>query len=391
MDETTNPLNERPFADELGDVLRSAVEQTRAEPPPAHSLARSLERARRLGPGRTNPWLRYHRAATAAAVAAVLFMAFGLLLICWHYEPESGAQNARHGANHPSPSQDDVGDGVPVLVDNGLERAHPDGLGGPARREQPFLDAARNPTSTFPLSADATAYQDIRRALLDEHRFPAAGAVRVAGLVNAFTYSYPEPPAGEAASLTLDLAQCPWNATHHLARIGLRARSNAAVPDAEVLVTFNGRRVSAYRLIGYEGRRDRESDAFGDALNAGQIVTALYEIVPTIDTDKGDWLTVKMRYQGRSDLLSRSLVGEAKKPTEASVDFRFAAAAAEFGLLLRESEYRGDATYNAVRIAARDSLGTDRDGRRAEFLALVDAAEQLHLAHKLVRRDAKTS
>jgi Ca-activated chloride channel family protein len=60
-------------------------------------------------------------------------------------------------------------------------------------------------------------------------------------------------------------------------------------------------------------------------------------------------------------------------------------------LLLRESEYRGDATYDAVRIAAREALGTDPDGRRAEFLALVDAADQLSAARKLLRREAKAS
>jgi von Willebrand factor/Domain of unknown function (DUF3520) len=392
VDETTNPLGERPFANELGEVLRSAVEQTRGEAPPIHSLARSLERARRLGPGRANPWLRYHRAATAAAVAAVLFLAFGLLLICWHYEPGTGSQSAGLGGNRPSsPAHDGDGEGVAVFVDQGPERARPDGFAKPAPAEQTFLDVARNPTSTFPLSVDATAYQDVRRALLEEKRLPAPNAVRVAGLVNAFTYSYPEPAKSEAASLTLDLAQCPWNAAHHLARIGLRARADAAVPGAEVLVVFNVRRVSTYRLIGYEGRRARESDAGGDTLSASQAVTALYEIAPASDTDNSEWLTVKMRYQGPSSRLSRSLVGEAKKMTEAPADFRFAAAAAEFGLLLRESEYRGDATYDAVRIAARDSLGADPDGRRAGFLAMVDAADQLNAARKIVRKEGRAS
>jgi hypothetical protein len=273
-----------------------------------------------------------------------------------------------------------------VLVDDGSERVRPDGLADRPRAEQPFLDAARNPTSTFPLTVDATAYHDIRRTLLEEKRLPPADAVRVAGLVNAFTYSYPEPAKGEAVSLTLDLARCPWNASHDLARIGLRARSDAAVLGAEVLVVFNARRVARYRLIGYEGRRGRDSDAVGDTLGAGQVVTALYEIVPVGNTDEGEWLTVKLRYQEVNGRLSRALTGEARKLTEAPADFRFAAAAAEFGLLLRESEYRGDATYDAVRIAARDAQGADPDGRRAEFLVMVDAAEKLQAARKLVRR-----
>jgi Ca-activated chloride channel homolog len=214
----------------------------------------------------------------------------------------------------------------------------------------------------------------------------------VAGLVNSFTYSYPEPPKGDAASLTLDLAECPWNAAHHLARIALRARADAAVMGTEVQVAFNVRRVSAYRLIGYEGRHSRDSDSAGDTLSAGQVVTALYEIVPTsYGADEAEWLTVKMRCREPNGRLSRSLMGQATKLTAAPADFRFAAAAAEFGLLLRESKYRGEATYGAVRIAAREALGADADGRRAEFLALVDAADQLSAARKVLRKEARAS
>ncbi len=351
VDETLYPPEQPPFTHELDDVLRSAVEEARAQAPPAHSLARSLERARRLGPGRVNPWLRYHRAATAAAVAAVLFLAFGLLLICWHYEPENNLTGARLGSNRTWSVPAAGGEGVAVSVDYGPGQSSAEKT---ARGEEPFQDAARNPTSTFPLSVDATAYPRLRRALLVEKRLPAADAVRVAGLINAFTYSYPDPAKGQMASLTIDLAQCPWNAAHHLARIGVRGRLDAPVPGAEVLVAFNVRRVAAYRLIGYEGRRGRESDSVGDTLGAGQTVTALYEIAPSNVADDGEWLTVKMRCQEENGRLSRSLTGEAKKLTDAPADFRFAAAAAEFGLVLRQSEFRGDATYEAVRTAARD-------------------------------------
>ena len=72
--------------------------------------------------------------------------------------------------------------------------------------------------------------------------------------------------------------------------------------------------------------------------------------------------------------------------TEAPEDFRFAAAAAEFGLLLRGSSPRGDAGYAAVRATARAALGVDADGRRTEFLALVDAADRLTADRKLTHR-----
>ena len=85
----------------------------------------------------------------------------------------------------------------------------------------------------------------------------------------------------------------------------------------------------------------------------------------------------------------RVLSGPAVKLAEASADFRFAAAAAEFGLLLRDSEYKGRAAYADLRAAARHALAFDPDGRRAEFLALVDAADRLTAERKLTRSDAE--
>lgn len=151
---------------------------------------------------------------------------------------------------------------------------------------------------------------------------------------------------------------------------------------AAVRVAFNPRRVAAYRLIGYEGRGTREG---GDSLGPGRSATALYEVVPAKLLDDSEWLTVQMRYRDEPSGAGRALSGKPMKFAEASADFRFAAAAAEFGLLLRDSPYKGRAAYAAVRTAARDALGADPDGRRAEFLALVDAADRLTAARKLTR------
>ena len=222
---------------------------------------------------------------------------------------------------------------------------------------------------------------------MEEKRLPPPDSVRVAGLVNAFSYSYPLPEKGDPVSLTLGLAECPWDPTHHLARVGLRARPDVAVEGAAVRVAFNPRRVAAYRLIGYEGRGSRETG--GDALGAGRSVTALYEIVPGKISAESEWLTVQMRYGDGPSGEGRVLSGPAVKLAEASADFRFAAAAAEFGLLLRDSEYKGRAAYADVRAAARHALGADPDGRRAEFLALVDAADRLTAERKLTRSDAE--
>jgi von Willebrand factor/Domain of unknown function (DUF3520) len=397
VDETPKPLEERPFVPELGDALRTVVGHVRSEPPPAASIARALDRARRLGPGKVNPWLRYHRLALTAAVAAVLLLTFGLLLICWPYEPGGPARIARPGdAGDPVFDQQDGGKDIEVAI--GVDHPRADGSGqarGDGRfAENPFVDVERAPISTFPLVVDAASYRDVRRALLEEKRLPPPGSVRVADLVNSFTYSYPEPTGAEPISLTLDLAECPWNTAHHLARIGLRSRADAATREARVQVAFNAQRVAAYRLIGYEGRGGRGADAAGETFGPGRIVTALYEVVPTAHAADAEWLTVQVQGRDPSERMwaMDQKLGEApRRFTAAPADFRFAAAAAELGLLLRDSEYKGQATYAAVRGAARDALGADADGRRAEFLALVDAADRLASERKLTRRDAGAS
>ena len=120
-------------------------------------------------------------------------------------------------------------------------------------------------------------------------------------------------------------------------------------------------------------------------LEAGQSVSVLYEIVPAgsnagLAEEQGDWLTLKLRYKDARDagkLLTQTLAGKAVTLAEAGEDMRFLAAVAEFGLLLRQEENRGQASFAGCRDLAAKALGSDADGRRAEFLKLVDAAESL--------------
>jgi Ca-activated chloride channel family protein len=460
--------------------------------------------------------------------------------------------------------------------------------------ENPFLAADRNPLSTFALDVDTASYSNVRRFLLTEGRLPPPDAVRIEELVNYFPYAYPSPEGTHPVSFTLGIAECPWDATHHLARIGLAAarldpdrlpprnlvflvdtsgsmdapnrlpllqqslrllvgqlngRDRVALvayagsaglvlpstsgdrkrailraidglraggstnggegivlayrvaqenfqpgglnrvilgtdgdfnvgvtsqgdlvrlieekrksgvyltvlgfgmgnlkdatlekladhgnghyayidteaearkvfveqgaalvtvaKDVKLQVEFNPRRVGAYRLIGYENRLLKAQDFHDDRkdagdLGAGHTVTALYEIVPAgqplpvprVDPLKyqkppapapaaagDDWLTVKLRYKDpdaeTSKLLSRSLAGPVQKMKDAPADFRFASAVAAFGMLLRDSQYRGEATYGLVGELARGGLGADPNGHRAEFLELVEAAGRL--------------
>ncbi|HEV3471151.1 MAG TPA: VWA domain-containing protein [Pyrinomonadaceae bacterium] len=175
--------------------------------------------------------------------------------------------------------------------------------------------------------------------------------------------------------------------------------------DVKVQVEFNPRLVAGYRLVGYENRLLRDEEFNDDRVDAGEIgaghtVTALYEIVPAgqkvragVDALKyqqpaapseaggGELLTVKLRYKepggGESKLLSVGVADTRASHLNASEDFKFAAAVAEFGMLLRDSRHKGAATYDGALRLARASLGPDLRGHRAEFVQLVETARSL--------------
>ncbi|OWP64282.1 hypothetical protein CDA63_04385 [Hymenobacter amundsenii] len=175
--------------------------------------------------------------------------------------------------------------------------------------------------------------------------------------------------------------------------------------DVKLQVEFNPARVREYRLVGYENRLLAAQDFNNDRKDAGELgsghtVTALYEIVPvgapaTVDALKyqpapatpaalasAELLTVKVRYKEprgqTSRLLALPLTGAARPLAEASENLRFAAAVAQFGMLLRQSDYRGTATYAATAKLAEEARRFDPDGYRAELVRLVKLAEGLH-------------
>ena len=168
--------------------------------------------------------------------------------------------------------------------------------------------------------------------------------------------------------------------------------------DVKVQVEFNPARVHAYRLIGYENRLLRAEDFNDDRKDAGDIgaghtVTALYEVVPfgvglelpQVDRLKygggdpaprsDDLLTVKLRYKEPDGSASRRLVFPlVDRGVRPDGEFRFVAAVAAWGMLLRESKHRGDASFELVRELARPEA---RDAYRKEFLELVEKSRRL--------------
>ncbi|MFH1067875.1 MAG: VWA domain-containing protein [bacterium] len=86
-----------------------------------------------------------------------------------------------------------------------------------------FLEPLKEPLSTFSIDVDTASYANVRR-FLNEGQLPPPDAVRIEELINYFTYNYPQPTGSEPFSVNIDMATCPWNSAHLLARIGLKGR-----------------------------------------------------------------------------------------------------------------------------------------------------------------------
>ncbi len=181
--------------------------------------------------------------------------------------------------------------------------------------------------------------------------------------------------------------------------------------DVKLQVEFNPARAAAYRLIGYENRLLADEDFNDDTKDAGELgaghaVTALYEVVPAglpvprgvdplryestagpqppVETPPGafedELLYVKVRYKdpdgSESRLLAHAVADRSRSPSRS---FRFAAAVAGFGMLLRDSPHAGRFTPDDVISLAEGGRGDDPRGYRGEFIRLVEAARDLDL------------
>jgi Ca-activated chloride channel homolog len=179
--------------------------------------------------------------------------------------------------------------------------------------------------------------------------------------------------------------------------------------DVKLQVEFNPTKVQGYRLIGYENRMLAKEDFNDDTKDAGEMgsghtVTALYEIIPMGVKAEELKSVDELRYQQPNESFSENSFGDElmfvklryKKPdgeesklveyplpdkiisiNTTSDNFRFAAAVAQFGLLLRNSKFKSSASFDQVSELARHALGIDAEGYRKEFMDLVKKAAAL--------------
>lgn len=171
--------------------------------------------------------------------------------------------------------------------------------------------------------------------------------------------------------------------------------------DVKLQVEFNPAKVAAYRLVGYENRMLKSEDFNNDKKDAGELgsghtVTALYEVIPVgvksdffnvdqlkyqktdvtkVAESSDELMTVKFRYKQPDGDVSKLIVHPMKDKqislSNTSDNFRWSAAVAAFGMLLRESEYANHYSYEKVVQLAQSARGKDEEGYRVEFVNMV--------------------
>lgn len=187
----------------------------------------------------------------------------------------------------------------------------------------------------------------------------------------------------------------------------MRANMFTIAKDVKIQVEFNPKWVQAYRLIGYENRVMANQDFNDDKKDAGELgaghtVTALYEIVPvgvkseyvpktddlkyqqnqlSNQSQTNELMTVKLRYKPlkkeESVLITQVIEKNTQDWENASDNFRFSASVASFGMLLRDSPYKGKSNYEQVILMAKGAKGKDDNGYRSDFIQMVESARLL--------------
>lgn len=169
--------------------------------------------------------------------------------------------------------------------------------------------------------------------------------------------------------------------------------------DVKFQVEFNPEAVSGYRLIGYEKRELQDEDFANDTVDAGEIgsghnVTVLYELLPVGSGqelsesqlkyqtkresagNQEELLTVNIRYKAPNGTDSKLVTYPVTAATYQNAmpdNMRFAAAVAEFGMILKESQWKGTSTYASVMDLVSGDVISDE--YREEFVELVKLAK----------------
>ena len=385
---------------ELSDRERESIEQELAKSPEARAqvaqtqqIAEDLKRAFRAeldhnGQEPRNvlplPYARLfwsERQWPGIAIAALLIASLAIAaMLVWRSSTGSGP-------NFASGSHSDADTSGTVTVEySSDEERMPVDSASDSGGESPFVSVSAKPLSTFRLRVGTNSYPAVRKFIESGVR-PPRDAVRIEEMINYFTYDYPAPTADRIVILAVDAASCPWATEHQLVRIAVKFREDASetideiISRSEVEVRFNPARVQSYRLLGYDAPVTGVPNAGpGDSIAQRQpqrSVTAFYEInlVNGEQPEAGrsapyELLTARTKSLGSTSRIEAEEIfgGVPVAFGKASPDFRFAAAVAEFGMILRGSAYKGTGTLSDVIKWAETAPAKNNDSERTAFV-----------------------
>jgi hypothetical protein len=251
----------------------------------------------------------------------------------------------------------------------------------------------KKPVSSFALNVANKSYVESKRHFKNDNK-PPKDLVRIEEFINHFSYQFPKVKDENAFSIYSEYAECPWNRGNKLLLVNLEAKTEAN--DAKIQLEFNPSKVKYYRLIGYENRvgncENFNSELKdGSDLLPGHAVTTIYEIEPANRKFNPKVKTDSLRYQSNMSFENINELANIKfnytdpksdqrnqiekivynYPIDfekASESMRFAVAVAEFAMLLKETGFIENASYNQVIELAESAKGTDESGERSEFI-----------------------
>lgn len=209
-----------------------------------------------------------------------------------------------------------------------------------------FVAAGRAPLA---LSAPvARGYLAAFSRELEAGRRPEVSRIRVDGLVNAFIGARPEAPGSRSVLVESVLTDAPWDTTHRLLRVTVRAQGAPGAivaKNAVAAVDFDPAVVNTWRVLGYTGSAKAPESV---ALHGGDTITTLYELTlnPAASGKVAD-IAVRYSRPGRpAESVAYALRDTDRRVfAEADADTRFAAGLAAYAMNLGENPVAKLAAY----------------------------------------------
>ena len=252
----------------------------------------------------------------------------------------------------------------------------------PSLEDNKFIESKDRSRALVPVVSGTASYALVERFIRGEKALPPRNAVRVEELVNSIHYEAPGDSELEGVRLGAELVVCPWDTGKLLLGVLLQNGSEGMIPSTAALqLDIKSDLVKSYRLIGYagmdtEGAREEREAALDAGLAPGRSNFVFFELEPTEKDMEERWVMARVLLMLGEGGKSRMIVPVMSPPRDwngATDNFQTAAILAGYGLLLRDSEFRGGLDADYLTELAETSLFAQRnaDLARREALQLV--------------------